>query len=512
MARKLTTASVASQQKTINPFSQPCFTTYALDNGGGGGYYQYDHNFNIVAADHGDGGGGGYGSFRSYSTTASEFFEDSGSYTSTVTNTSTSSNAGWYVAHTCMVGYLGHMSHSSPGSGAGNMGGWNMSGRDNGTSYRAYGFRDVCPIVNESHQDYAIFSSVSGGTAPQLVFTTRSATDYYSRMFNGQYTQKTTLPRNYTNRAGSAENFESTHGGCCYNKKTNKFLVMYTTSNGRFKPVVYNNVPDLREFSHNNSKIYNESMSGQSEGNSNSSFHEYFNNSANITEYQQIDTNTAYNNYSSTNESRYRPIPFLCDNGDIVVFVQTPSSGAQWYRWKGSDQQHDQRQTDGTLSQNGHHHHNYTHTTSYGYEQGRQYGARWQVSSDGKFAWAWCSSYYYGSGAFVMMIRISDGKLLRYQSNDSGDGRQCFPLGVNSMGWVKTANGDGGAGLRIGAIDIKYEMDSRAYGDNVSLDACLATHTFECGYYSTTYPCCIPAKYDTSLFCSTPHMPNISEL
>ena len=39
---------------------------------------------------------------------------------------------------------------------------------------------------------------------------------------------------------------------------------------------------------------------------------------------------------------------------------------------------------------------------AYGYEQGRQWGARWQVSSDGKYAWVlvrfillwfWCILY-----------------------------------------------------------------------------------------------------------------------
>ena len=506
MARKLTTASVASQQKTINPFSQPCFTVYSMHHTGGGGYFQYDHNFNIVAADHGT-GDSSYGSFRTYTTVASEFFESSNSYTSTVTDGNTSTNGSYYVAHTCMTGYLGHMSHSSSGSGAGNMGGWNVAGRDNGTQYRAYGFRDCCPIVNETHQDYAIFSTESGNTAHQLMFMSRSASDYYNSRFNGRYKQQTELPRSFENRDGNAETYESTYGGCCYNKKTNKFCVIMTTSNGRYKPIVYNNVPDLRAFAHNNKDIYAESLSSQSESNNDSSLHEYFNNSANITEYQQIDTWTSYDQQSGTNETRYRPIPFLCDNGDIVVFVMTPSNGAAWWRWKGSDQTHDQRQTDGQLSQNGHYHHTYSWTTSYGYEQGRVYGARWQVSSDGKYAWAYCSSYYYGSGAYVMMIRISDGKLLRYLTQDSGDGRHPFPLGVNSMGWAKTANGDGGAGLRIGAIDLKYEMDKRAYGEDVPLDGCLAAHTFECGYYSTTYPCCIPAKYDTSLFCSEPHMP-----
>lgn len=506
MARKLTTASVASQQKTINPFSQPCFTVYSMNYSGGGGYYQYDHNFNIVAADYGT-GDSTYGSFRTYTTTASEFFESSSSYTSTVTDTSTSTNGSWYVCHSSMSGYLGHMSHSSGGSGAGNLGGWNVAGNDNGAAYRSYGFRDVCPIVNETHQDYAIFSSVSGDQSVELMFMSRSATDYYNSRFNGTYKQKTTLPRTYNDRSGSSANFHATHGGCCYNKKTNKFCVILTTSTGQFKPIVYNNVPDLRDIAHNNNKLYADSNTAHNESSNNSSLHEYFNNAVNITEYQQIDNWTAYQDIGGHAEARDRPVPFLCDNGDIVVFLMTPHSGCTFWRWKGSDQQQDQRETDGNLTQNGHYHHKDEWTTSYGYGSGRQYGSRWQVSSDGKYAWAWCPAYYYGSGAYVMMVRISDGKLLKYTTYDSGDGRQMFPLGRNSLGWVQTANGDGGAGLRIGAIDLKYEMDSKTYGENISLDSCITDSVFECGYYSTTYPCCIPAKYDTSLFSSEPHMP-----
>jgi hypothetical protein len=391
------------------------------------------------------------------------------------------------------------------------MGGWNIAGRDNGSSYRSYAFRDCLPIVGETHQDYAIFSTTNANDNPKLMFLKRSATEYYNMRHNGRYSQQTTLPRNYTNRSGNDQDFYSTYGGGCYNKKTNKFLVMFTTSSGQFKPVVYNNVPDLREISHQNSKAFNEQYGAMNETNNDSSIHEYFNNAANITEYQQIETWTTYNNAGSMEESRYRPICFLCDNGDILAFIQY-SGGVNFWRWKGSDQTHDQRQTDGSLSQNGHYHHSMSWTTLYGYEQGRQFGSRWQVSSDGKFAWAYCASYYYGAGCYVMMVRISDGKILRYQHNDGGDGRQPFPLGPNSMGWSMTANGDGGAGMRIGAIDLKYEFDKRGYGEELSLDGVLMTHNFECGSYSTTYPCIIPAKYDTSLFCSEPHMPNVSEL
>ncbi len=106
-----------------------------MNHSGGGGYYQYDHNFNIMATDHGT-GDSEYGSFRTYTTAASEFYEASNSHTSTVTDTAASSHASWYVAHTCMTGYLGHMSHSSGGSGAGNLGGWCVAGRDNGVGVK----------------------------------------------------------------------------------------------------------------------------------------------------------------------------------------------------------------------------------------------------------------------------------------------------------------------------------------------------------------------------------------
>ena len=106
-ARRISTADVATQQKTINPYSQPCFTTYACNHSHGAGYYQYDHNMQIISADHGT-GSSSYGSFRSHTTTASEFFEDSSSYSSTQSNEASSSNGSWYNAHLFTVGYLGH--------------------------------------------------------------------------------------------------------------------------------------------------------------------------------------------------------------------------------------------------------------------------------------------------------------------------------------------------------------------------------------------------------------------
>lgn len=515
MARRLTTADVAQQQKTINPYSQPCFTAYSLNHSHGGGYYQYDHNFNIIAADHGTGDSSGYGSFRTYTTSATEFFESSSSYSSTQTNESPSSNSGWYVSHTPMVGYLGHMSHTQGGSQAGNMGGWNAAGRDNGTSYRAYAFRDCVPIVGETHQDYALFfPNGSGQQQQELICGQRSSTNYYSLRHNGTYTGRTYIPNTWTNRESSSENFYTTYGGGCYNKKMNKFLVMYTTSNGQFKPVVYNNCPDLREFAHNADKQYTQNYNSSQDQDSNANkLYEFFQNTANATEYQEMNSYTGYNNLSGNNESRYRPIPFLCDNGDILCFSMNPSWGFTIWKWDGATkQQVRESNSEGNLSKNGEYYHGYSWTTSYGYEQGRQYGARWQVSSDGKYAWAYCPSYYYGSGSYFMAVRISDGKILKFENTDSSHGRHPFPVGVNSMGWMATYNTDSGQGLHLACHDLALEFERKTNGANISLDGNWLPYHFEAGHYSTSYPCIIPAHYDTSLFNSEPHMPNLDNV
>ena len=511
MARRLTITDTAQQQKTINPYSQPCFTAYAMNHSHGGGYYQYDHNFNIIATTHGN-GSDRYGSFRTYSTGATEFFESTSSYQSVQTNNTPSSNGGYYVSFTTAVGYLGHMSHSSPGGQSGNDGGWNMSGRDNGSSYRAYGFRDVCPIVNESHQDYAIFVPNGGNqTKQELVLGARSATQYNLLRHNSTYTGRTYIPNSWTDRSGNSKDFYTTHGGCCYNKKTNQLLVMYSTSDGRWKPVVYNNCPDLRTFAHDASKQYTAAMGGENQDTNDNSLYEYFHNTANATEYQELNTYTGYNNLSGANEARYRPQPVLCDNGDILCFSMIPGWGFTIWKWDGTTKEQDRSQPSSGLSPNGEYWHGQSWTTSYGYEQGRQYGARWQASSDGKYFWAWCPSYYYGAGIYWMAVRVSDGKILWYYTNDSTYGFQPFPIGVSSMGFNGSINTDGGAGMYIASVDIAYEMERRNYGEQLNLQNWL-TQNFEGGCDTTAYGAIIPAKYDTSLFCSEPNMPNIAGL
>ena len=494
MARRITTADVATQQKTINPYSQPCFTTYACNHSHGAGYYQYDHNMQIIAADHGT-GSSQYGSFRSHTTTASEFFESSNSYSSTQSNEASSSNGGWYNAHLFTVGYLGHLNHGSSSSRGGNVGAWLTAGRDNGSSYRAYAFRDCVPIVGETHQDYALFYVYQGDGNQEFLIGQRSATQYYHLRHHQFRKTRSFIPREW-----DGTNYRSTYCGGCYNKKQNKFLITYTTSDGFFKPVIYENTPDFRKIASEGNNQWSDQMSAYNTDSS-GEVHDFFNNTANATTYDQCGY-SPYNSLSSSDESRYRPIPILCDNGKVVICSMNPGWGASLLRWNAN----------GTYESGGSYTHGMSWTTSYGIDQGHQYGGRWQVSSDGRYLWFFCAAYYYGCGMQMYVIRVSDGKYLRTHIQDSSHGRHPFPIGKCSMGVHYSANTDGGAGMRIRTVNLDEEFALRDDGDQLNIDNHYLAYHFEPGTYSTSYGTIVPCMYDTSLFSpELPHVPSVPE-
>jgi len=486
MARRLSTITTASVKKTINPYSQPCFATYTMHHSHGGGYYLYDHNLNLISADHGT-GDSSYGSFRTYSTSASQFFESSNSYPDIQTDDtpSQSTNRGSGLNY---VGYLGHISHLRAGV-YGNFGGWNCSGNQNGSEYRAYAFRDVAPIVNETHQDYAIFSQHNSTTGTLLHVGQRSATMYYNKIFNGTWGGRVNIPAASSNGRGM-------HGSVCYNRKTRKLLVMESNGSYGLTPVIWNNVPDLRLIAHNRAteeyKTLGDSYTAHT---SNVGYlHDYFQNTANRTVYTVNSFNT--NTYSSTQEANLRCIPVLNDDDSVTVFQMTPGDGCLVYKWSSAGA------PSGVLYRG-------SWTTSYGYEQGIRFGARWQVTSDGKYLFGYCPSYYYGSGAYISAIRVSDGKFLRFTTQDQTYGRSCCPIGKSDMMWVYSANTNSGNGLYYRTVNLPHEFAIRNDGAIFNLDSHWMNTTLECGTYSTAYPYIIPALYDTALF-TEPHLPSIS--
>ena len=485
MARKLTTKPAVNAVRTIDPFHQPCFSTYSFEHsGGGGGFISYDHNLNVTSMNRGD-GNQSYGMWRTYTTSGYEFFDASagGEYTETHQHAHQSSQR---TNQTNQVGYLGHQRFTSA-SHRTQSGAWPV-GTSGANTYRAQAFRDCLVIAGENHQDYAIFGCHNGGTGTRFTVHERSASLYYHAFAHDNGSE--------CNIPIKESGYEGMYGTGCYNKKNQKLLIMETNQSGKFKPVVWNNVPDLRALSHSDGASYanvNERYAAYNE--SNTFMQAYFNTDSNA-DYATYETgpSTTLNNYSGAGETNYRGIPVLHDNGMISYFVFMPGYGSYFTQWNanGSNQ--------GEL-------HRYNHgQTSYGYEQGTSYGARWQCSSDGRYVWAYAPTYYYGSGWTGVFMRVSDGKWLWFDYNDTTYGYQTCPLGKASIFLNSTYNTDGGHGMYHTVIDLDYEFSRRNNGDQLgNFFSEHLTQIIDTAYSSTSYPTIIPQTYDTSLF-STPHL------
>ena len=502
MARRITTVSTATQQKTINPYSQPCFTTYALNHSHGGGYHCYDHNMNIVSHTHGT-GSSSYGEFRTHTTSATEFFESSNSYDSTQTNDSAHTRSGWHATFTHNVGYLGHVGHMGNGGRSGNVGGWVAAGRNNGSSYSSYAFRDCCAIVNERNQDYAIFMLHHGQDQAELMVGQRSATTYWHLRHQTQRTNRARIPHTWEDSNGADnynDSYRSLYGAGCYNAKTEKFVVIYGNpgNNGMWKPIVYNNCPNLRKIANDSEIFSTDAITGRGWNDSSNILHTYFQDKSNATQYD-MPSWSGYNNLSGHDEARYRNTPVMCDNGKVVVMTMIPHWGSILQRWN----------ADGTYESGNDYTYGMSWTTSYGIEQGHHYGGRWQCSSDGRYLWHYCPSYYYGCGAYLYCVRVADGKFLRFQTNDSNYSRQPFPWGKSGIGWFKGENTDGGNGHWIGLLELDYYFAYKNDGEEIPMDGHFHRYHFEPGTYSTAYGCIIPCMYDTSLFTDDINAPKL---
>ena len=452
-----------------DPWCQPCFSVYSLEySDGGGGFFCYDHNLNLLSNVRGA-GSNHYGSYRTNGAQASEFMQNYASTSHYETQGTANSNSE-RPSITSFVGYLGHIMFT-PAQQSG-FGGWMRCGPP-GANYTGHSFRDCNVIVNETKQDWAWWTHHSGGTH-QVRFGQRSSNCYYSD-YGGGY-------GGYMNVACRWS--QSMFGGACYNKKTNKVCMMETNTGYVFRPIVYSNVPDLRAVATNCNIHYNNTpqYSGRDE-HSSGELYDHFNNAANVTQYADSSGKPS----NQTSEDNYRCITVLCDDDKVVMFQMIPHYGAWIHRWN----------SDGTAQGS---QHNMSYTTSYGYEQGQKYGARWQVTSDGQYVWAYCPAYYYGSGIMGCIIRVSDGKFIYCHHNDSTYGHQPCPVGKNDFLMSRQINTDGGEGMYYRMVRVKREMERLDDVGNFGPENGQTTRMIDTPYYSTAYPALIPSYYNTDLF------------
>ena len=482
MARRITEKAKVSAQRTIDPWSQPCFASYTWQHGSyGGGWMLYDHKLNCIATLKGD-GNQAYSSFRSYTTGATEFCDAyaSADYQETTSHVHQSSRK---AQGTQQVGYLGHQNFCSASTRWGNTGGW-MCG-NSAQGYRGNMFRDVIPLPNEKYQDYAVTLQHNGSTGTLIQAMPRSANLYYHYALH-DHSWRCNIPI-------QESGYQGMYGSGSYRRDKRQLLVMETSTGYTFRPVLWSNVPDLREIAERGENGVYKDMPEQyaARGQYDNRLQTYFNDSNNADSTTYEISTTASNNYSSTNECNYRGVATLCDDGQIYFFQMTPGDGAILHHWA-SDGSYQ-----GVIM---HQEHN---NTSYGYDQGVSYGARWNQTSDGRYIWKYCAAYYYGSGGHFVAVRVKDGKYLTWWTSDTNYARQTCPIGKSSICVFTDNNADGGSGLYHNIIDFEKKFAVLENGSSsLNLQSSWLTQLIDTPSNTTSYPGMVPLMYDTSLFTS----------
>ncbi len=485
MARNIT--AVKAQEKTSgthrNPYFQACFSIFSFNHSdGGGGFFTYDHSMNMINCHRGD--DQSYGSYRAHGNGASEFFDNWAGHTFNRTQHHSHTSDDRFDG-TNNVGYLGHQ-YCIQGSGNGGSSQPWIKGWSGANDYTPRAFRYVGAIVNEIYQDYAIFGEHNGHNT-LFIISDRNSTSYYHYRHHTHH-HYTNIPTVWTD-GGQAY---GCNGAMCYNKKTKQLVIMERRHNEsyRHKPTVYNNCPDLRTMANQNLSYRHKDTPERYNAYSNDSDHAMRKYIADATTNGWIDTKYVQTNnipHTGYGEIEWRGVPVICDNEKLVWMQMLPHHGFWAFRWNADGSE------EGRIL-------NLSWTTSYGSEHGPRWGIRWQVTSDGRYLFAYCPGYYWGAAIMGACVRVSDGKVLYEQHNDSTYGYQLAPMGKNNWFCCKSVNTDGGPGLYHTCHDTEWRFATQNDLGHFHSHHNWLTQMHDTAYYSTSYPGIIPMQYDTSLF------------
>ena len=285
--------------------------------------------------------------------------------------------------------------------------------------------RDTCVIVNDVDQNYMLIREgtsfwIGGGKD-----LTKLKNDYSNRALLKDQAQLTVLMYKYeeymwdiTHERFTIPDVGTGYGNACYNKTLNQLVVMkYNGTAGFQKPILYSfandwNLKDIgkgkQAISYNYDPIANSKMTLEIES--------------------TVDNSVGMPGTPNLSESNYRGIPVLCDNGKIVHLMSMGSNvaGSSYgFRWK-LNATGDDYEKDVSFTFTG-------QTTKYGYDQGEYYGIKHHTTNDGKYVVARDYYYYYGTGARILFIRVSDGKVLKYQDNNTTWGFSFTPIQLSKM-------------------------------------------------------------------------------
>ena len=507
MARRLTTVEAVAAKRTHDPMLQPAFSCYTMHYSHGGGYTTYDHNLNIIHQDHGTGDGPGYGTFRSHSTASPEAWEGTNSHQGIRTDDNPNSSGGHWGNSSSVAGYLGHQCHASCGT----MSSWGGMSRDlhgSGMSRSGYAMRDVGILVNEDKQDYALFNRYDSTDQGKFICGPRNTLYYYSNHIqNDSRSSYAWYNSRKWNGSSWTDGWYAGHGSFCYNKKLNKMVVMESNGSYHHRFAIWSNVPDLRAYSNDSGEIWGgDSADNQFAAKSRGSdkLTAYFNDHNNKTyPYDEMD-HTQTGVYNSNNDSNYRSMMVLCDNERLLEITMHQDNGVTVCRWFGPDEGANSGKlmdSNGNATTNNYCNRLWTGWPCYGIAQGHYYGWRWHCSSDGRYVWFQTPEHYYHAGMYMVVVRVSDGKFMRWNRGDPSYGWNSAPIGKSSLIHAGGYDTDSGQGARFKITNLDHLFDRQADKDNWDFHTSHTSYAIEGGgTYGSGHMHFIPAFYDTSLF------------
>lgn len=470
----LSLTNILSNHNPSKAYTQPAFAIWSNPSSGPGGFSTYDHNYNCIGRSTMTNTGSYGGTAAMNSTGAPEMFDNWANTQILGLTNGTASTTNYMQKGANSCGYLGNIVFTMGEGFAGD-----MSGSTGAAGYRAPAFRDCGTIVNEIDQNYAIWIRYITTNTLQFVVGPRSAQWYHNQTINRDDARNLTIT---TKNSGYGNTM---YGNMSYNVKTAKLCILECDGAFRFKPTVYSGVPVLKQYAENQYYGMTEQSAARSVK-TGSSLYTFFATGANYATNYVFWTGKPAN---GSTEDNTRCIPIMCDNGKIVAHQMISSGGNYFWahRWNADGT------AEGSLYSG-------TYTTSYGVDQGAAYGARFCVSSDGRYVLAYNAAYYYSSGVQMMLTRVSDGKTIYDFNNDSSYAYMFTPMGKSDFACFRDVNADGGAGVYHQHITSDWLMWTSADKARVNMCRLNMIQMLSSNYNSTDYPTIIPIIYDTKIF------------
>jgi|LWDU01.1.fsa_nt_gi hypothetical protein len=419
-------------------FLEPCFTTYGQDGGTSwGGTFVYDHNLNLVAhRKRGNGyGPGGTSQFTDWG--GSEFGEQF--YWAARTQNdpgSSSDDRGNGTSCASLVGDRG-LTISNNGEFT-----WHHPGRKSQSSVGTW--------VHNRTPDVSIFNDNSEQWIGPRSYRNADCTGgmSYGEAYTGMW---------------NARNINSNdrHGTQGYNELTKKFVIMESDGSYNHRITVWSNVESPSTLT-DSSEFYG---------------------ATNMDDSTQVQSGWFTSRPTNQDtEDNYRGVVVMCDNGDVVVSKMIPHWGFYTMKFTWDESTNSYTVPTGTEWQD-------SWTTSYGYANGQAFGIRHNVSMDGKYVWAYSAAYYYNSGHYMTVTRVSDGKMLHSEWKGSSQGCFFIPWRDSSMLYGVSHNADGDEGMYAWANDFDDLFERH---NNNTVNWGIENHrlyrTFDTAGHSTNYP------------------------